>query len=187
MSSDGPAAPAGWYPDPQRVGQLRYWDGFVWSGHTAPEGAPPPTAGQTTQTLSYYSAGGYLGAVSGAESFDQTLCRRLSDYARWSGWAWLTLGVLQVLSVVGVIAGLWNIYVATTRIKWAPQIAARQYTVPRAVESLVGYAVIGVINLFFGAAIGIAFVLVDLYVRDQILKNRHLFTEGEPTYSSAVT
>lgn len=30
----GPAAAAGWYPDPTVNGQTRYWDGAQWTGHT---------------------------------------------------------------------------------------------------------------------------------------------------------
>lgn len=37
--------PAGWFPDPQAPGQLRYWDGTGWTAHVQP-GAPAalPTA-----------------------------------------------------------------------------------------------------------------------------------------------
>ena len=34
--SDTPAAPAGWFPDPETAGQLRYWDGVAWTEHRAP-------------------------------------------------------------------------------------------------------------------------------------------------------
>jgi hypothetical protein len=45
-----PPTPAGWYPDPEQAGQLRYWDGAGWTEHlsqayepTAPS-TPEPTA-----------------------------------------------------------------------------------------------------------------------------------------------
>ncbi|ROR91774.1 DUF2510 domain-containing protein [Nocardioides aurantiacus] len=30
------SAPAGWHPDPESQGVLRYWDGQVWTNHRAP-------------------------------------------------------------------------------------------------------------------------------------------------------
>lgn len=36
------STPAGWYVDPERKGQLRYWDGKAWTDHRAP--APSPNA-----------------------------------------------------------------------------------------------------------------------------------------------
>ncbi|RMH78760.1 MAG: DUF2510 domain-containing protein [Actinomyces sp.] len=38
--------PAGWYPDPENLDQLRYWDGAAWTEHRAPAhhgtGTAPP-------------------------------------------------------------------------------------------------------------------------------------------------
>jgi hypothetical protein len=42
--SAGPVAPAGWYPDSEIAGQLRFWDGSSWTSHTSPVDAPPPSA-----------------------------------------------------------------------------------------------------------------------------------------------
>lgn len=35
-----PAAPAGWFPDPQDQSQWRYWDGQIWTDHRAPRSQP---------------------------------------------------------------------------------------------------------------------------------------------------
>ena len=35
--------------------------------------------------------------------------RRLADYQRVSGVLWIVLGIVQILSVYGIIAGVWNI------------------------------------------------------------------------------
>jgi len=40
MTND--VVPAGWYPDPQVAGQLRYWDGASWTAQRQPASASPP-------------------------------------------------------------------------------------------------------------------------------------------------
>jgi uncharacterized membrane protein YhaH (DUF805 family) len=46
--SSTPNTPAGWYPNPERAGQLRYWDGEAWTDHVHDEApaapAPEPQA-----------------------------------------------------------------------------------------------------------------------------------------------
>jgi hypothetical protein len=45
MTEDATAiAPAGWYPDPERVNVQRYWDGTAWTDHVTPGGPLPDRA-----------------------------------------------------------------------------------------------------------------------------------------------
>jgi hypothetical protein len=112
------------------------------------------------------------------ETPDATVIRRLALYERLSGWAWLVLAIFQVVSVFGILAGAWNIYASITRFKVAPRIERRETAVPGIFEPLTGYVIIGVVNFLLGGVIGLVFLAVDLFVRDQVLKHRGLFSTG---------
>ncbi len=161
------SAPVGWYPNPDAPAQLRFWDGGAWTTHTSPAAMPPPSLASTQLPQAQASS-------------DSAVISRIATYERASGWAWLTLGIIQVLTVIGIIAGAWNIYAGISRIRIAPRIQRREASIPRAFEPWTMYVVIGVINLVFGGVIGLVVVALDVFVRDQVLKHRHLFLTGAP-------
>lgn len=115
---------------------------------------------------------------------DGPLIRRISDYEKVSGIIWICLGAFQLLTVVGIIAGVWNIYAGITRIRASKNILARLPGIPAAFESMAGLIIIGVINLLIGGVIGIAFVAFDFYIRDLILTNAALFNGGRRVSST---
>jgi hypothetical protein len=45
--------PAGWYPDPENPGQLRYWDGEQWTEHRSAQTASTPPPQQQWQSSGY--------------------------------------------------------------------------------------------------------------------------------------
>jgi len=97
------SAPAGWYPDPQRLApgqppQQRYWDGQGWTGHVAPI-APQPAYGQPASAQSTYAAqGAYAAGVSPYAAVPTT-----PDGARLAGW-WQRVGAYLIDGLIlGVV------------------------------------------------------------------------------------
>ncbi|MCK5862581.1 MAG: SHOCT domain-containing protein [Candidatus Hydrogenedentes bacterium] len=110
--------------------------------------------------------------------------RRISDYEKVSAILWLILAIIQICSLVGIIAGIWNLFASFSRFGIVKKIRNRDPEVLSAYEGMGQLIVIGLINLFLGAAIGVVFVAFDFYIRDQILKNKHVFA-GEAEEADA--
>ncbi len=45
-----------------------------------------------------------------SEDYGHNVIRRIADYERMSGILWIVLGVIQICTVVGIIAGVWNVF-----------------------------------------------------------------------------
>ena len=103
------------------------------------------------------------------------MIRRIADYERISGILWIVLGAIQVLSIFGILAGIWNIFAGISRIRLVTAIQQRDSSIPARFEGVASLVIIGVINLFLGGIIGIVFVAFDFYVRDCVLSNRSIF------------
>lgn len=111
--------------------------------------------------------------------------RRLGDYERISGILWIVLGAFQILTIIGIIAGIWNIFAGISRMKVSKRIKARENAVPGIFEDYTQLVVIGIINLLVGGVVGVVFVAFDFYIRDVVLKNARLFT-AEPIQQPAL-
>jgi hypothetical protein len=108
-----PAAPPGWYPDPQGVQRFRWFDGAQWSAHVSavsePEGQHPDSVthwmvptGRSWQSIT----AGYLGLFSIVIVF-------LGPFAIWAGIAGLMAAKKagthgRGRSVFGIVAGVWG-------------------------------------------------------------------------------
>ncbi|MBF4624592.1 PASTA domain-containing protein [Clavibacter sp. VKM Ac-2872] len=73
MSDVPSAAPAGWFPDGS--GQLRYWDGAVWTQHVAPMVQPAAPQAQAPSAAA-------LAAVAATQQAEQAKAARAADAAR---------------------------------------------------------------------------------------------------------
>ena len=118
-------------------------------------------------------------AIADASGNPDVTLRRIADYERISGVVWIVIGVLQCLILIGIIAGIWNIFAGVSRMKAVPIILARSPSVPSMFEGVGQLIVIGLINAFLGGIFGVLCVIFDFIIRDMVLKNRHLFEQAD--------
>lgn len=111
--------------------------------------------------------------------------RSIANYEKCSGIVWLIIGILQCLTLIAIIAGVWNIIAGISRIRSVPLILQRHPGIPAAFEGVGQLIAIGLINLFLGGVIGVVAVIFDFFIRDLVLKNRALFDGGEPVRAHA--
>lgn len=131
-----------------------------------------PACGAPQRVVQSYSQSSGIGQPHDA---DANVIRQIADYERISGWLWIVLGIIQVISVVGMVAGAWNIYAGWTRLKIVPSILERDAGIPEAFEGISGLVIIGILNLALGGVVGLACVGFDIFIRDKVLSRRHLF------------
>lgn len=179
--------PPGWYPDPHGISGSRYWDGATWTEHwlqgdVVPQPTPGPALPEVRSATEGIDGTGPAEDPEVVGRRDALTIRRLANYSRWTGVAWMVLGAIQVISVFAALAGLWNLYAGWTRIRFATPIEQRLHTVPDAVRPLTGYVFIAVVNLLLGGFVGLLLVGIDLLVRDQILSRGRLFTVGRASW-----
>jgi hypothetical protein len=100
---------------------------------------------------------------------------QIAFYEKLSGILWLVIAGLQILTCFGLIAGAWNIYAGVSRLRLVKHVRARRFFIPAAYEGVAMLVVLGLVNLLIGGVVGVAFVLFDFYIRDQVLSNSGVF------------
>jgi len=126
--------------------------------------------------------------ASEGQTPDAIIIRRLADHKKISGAVWAVIGILQIVTGLAAVfvepmgffiifPGILSLTTAAERFVMAKAIRARLAQVPRSHEGMGQLILLAASNLFCGGVIGAFWVAFDFYVRDQVLKNVHLFTE----------
>ena len=141
---------------------------------TSPGAAPNPNAAPNPGAA-------YTGNAPAAED----LLTKLSERVKISAVIWLVIGILQILSGVFILVGAWNIYVAIKNMQYSKNILTNPVGIVAGQESMTFHIIGLVINLVFGAIIGVGGSLYDLFcVRALVMDNKNAFLELEQRHLS---
>lgn len=110
----------------------------------------------------------------------------IAGYEKTSAIIWLIMGIIQCLSIVLMIAGIWNIFAAFTRFFMIKKIRYRRPDVPEAYRGVVGLILIGFVNLFLGGWLGVIMVGFDFWIRHRVLQNAAIFNVPEPVQTGSL-
>ena len=109
-------------------------------------------------------------------SEDEIIAKRIRDHAKTCSILWIVCGALQVLTCVGVIAGVWNIIIGARELKANGNIQVGNRSVYDTYDNSLTSRIIGaVINFVFGLLVGCALSAYEFYIRDQVIKHRRVF------------
>lgn len=144
-----------------------------------PNGAVAQNGGGT-QTAYYGAQTAYNALNAGAATVstpEKTAAyQKLSQMENTAAIVWLIIGIIQLITTIGFIVGIWNIVVSIKRFKYAKSLTENQPPVYNTyANSQTTLIIFGVLNLFLGAVIGVAGVGYDFYIRSYVMKNKELY------------
>jgi uncharacterized membrane protein len=115
------------------------------------------------------------------------LAKTLSERAQISAILWLIIGIIQVISLAGVICGAWNIYCAYCRFKQSKAVLTPYPGLVQSYDKWMTNIIVSiVINVLLGGVIGVAAAIFDLLaIRGYVLENKQTFEEMEADPSLA--
>ena len=100
----------------------------------------------------------------------------LADRVKINGIIWIAIGILQLVTGVFFLVGLWNIYAGYTNLKVAKEMPIRRVGLVQVYEPLFSSILVLLLNLFFGGVIGIVGSLYYLIcIRGYVMENRGYF------------
>ena len=98
--------PAGWQPDPEQPGGLRYWDGTQWTEHRQAPAAPPPPAAYPPPGAAPYGAAPGYPPTAGVPFVPTGGPAPTSNNSGCLKWGLIILSVFVVLGIIGAAAAV---------------------------------------------------------------------------------
>ena len=120
----------------------------------------------------------HCGCMMGSEfsSQDDKLLKQLSQKINTNAIIWLVIGAVQIVTFVGILAGIWNIISATNDMKYSKEVLTKPDGIVERFEPLTMPIIILVFNLIFGGVIGvIGSIYYFIAIRGFVLENQEHF------------
>lgn len=113
------------------------------------------------------------------KDFDSVV-KTLSEREKISAIFWLIIGIIQCITCVAVICGVWNIYASICRFKQSKAVLTPWQGIVNSYDKWMTNIIIGIVmNVIFGGIIGVAASIYDLLaVRGFVLENRKVFEDN---------
>ena len=101
---------------------------------------------------------------------------RIHDMAKVCSIMWIVIGAFQCLTCVAIVAGVWNIFMGVRNFKSLNEFVLGNRTLfERYNNGLNNIVISALINFFLGGMLTVALSAIEFVIRDQVLKNKHLF------------
>lgn len=124
--------------------------------------------------------GEWLNSSSLQNNFSEMLVvKKIADLQRISNIIWLIVAIIQICSIIGIIAGIWNLIATFSYWDLPKKILKQDRDIPSFYKGIVGLIVLAVANFLLGGLIGVFIVGFDFYIRGLVLDNKHLFINKE--------
>lgn len=151
-----------------------------------PEKEPQPeNISDTPQTKSCPYCGGevpinaskckFCGEWFNRTEREEPVIRKIADCQRVSNVLWLVIAIIQILSIVCIIAGIWNIIATISTWGLPKKILNRDSDVPEYYCGIAGLIIMAIVNFLLGGIIGVILIGFDFYIRGLVLDNKKLF------------
>ena len=102
---------------------------------------------------------------------------QIANHQTISNIIWLVIAIIQICSIICIIAGIWNIIAVSSSWGLPEQIKKRKKIVPSYYEGIAGLIIMAVVNFFLGGIIGVILIGYDFYIRSLVLDNKKLFNK----------
>ena len=129
------------------------------------------------------AAQGYAGTNTGYGAHpaqQRVMLENLSSRIQVSAIIWIIIGALQILGMVTVLLGAYNIYVGIQNLNYSKKILTYPVGIVAGQESLTMPIVMLVLNLVLGGVIGVVGSIYDILgIRGYVMQNKAAFLNLE--------